>query len=220
MNCNTTHYRANSSSVPGDPTCAVWLLACSSAATRESTSETDSSTAGPDAEGAGDAGSTDSGHAEVGPGSNDGGDSSVSTEGAEGGENDGAAGDGPSNGCEVFGAPGLCIDVSACAAEGNHTSYAGHCPGAANIECCIVTPNTADNPPVPVGWVLMQQSQVTTAMTNWAVMILDDPTTYPMFDTVMMTFGSLLVMARVEWHPPDFQNSVVHRGVTLYVQSD
>ena len=24
-------------------------------------------------------------------------------------------------------------------------------------------------------------------------------------------------MARVEWHPPDFQNSIIHRGVTLYV---
>ena len=24
MNCNTTHYRANSSSVPGDPTCIRW----------------------------------------------------------------------------------------------------------------------------------------------------------------------------------------------------
>jgi hypothetical protein len=30
-------------------------------------------------------------------------------------------------------------------------------------------------------------------------------------------FGSLTVMARVEWHPPDFQNNVVHRGVTLYI---
>ena len=40
-------------------------------------------------------------------------------------------------------------------------------------------------------------------------MILHDPTTYPMFsihdENVSM---SLLVMARVEWHPPDFQNSV------------
>jgi hypothetical protein len=24
------------------------------------------------------------------------------------------------------------------------------------------------------------------------------------------------VLARVEWHAPDFQNSAVHRGVTLY----
>jgi hypothetical protein len=32
-----------------------------------------------------------------------------------------------------------------------------------------------------------------------------------------MTFGTLLVLARVEWHPPDFQNHAVHRGVTLYV---
>jgi hypothetical protein len=26
-----------------------------------------------------------------------------------------------------------------------------------------------------------------------------------------------MVLARVEWHPPDFQNSVIHRGATLYV---
>ena len=29
MNCNTTHYRANSSSVPGDPTLAFYLIAAS-----------------------------------------------------------------------------------------------------------------------------------------------------------------------------------------------
>ena len=53
-------------------------------------------------------------------------------------------------------------------------------------------------------------------MTTWAVGILNDPITYPMFSTEMKTFGALTVLARVEWHPPDFQNNVVHRGVTLY----
>ena len=62
----------------------------------------------------------------------------------------------------------------------------------------------------------MMQSEVTPDMTSWAVAILHDPTTYPMFSTAMMTFVSVTVLARVEWHPPDFQNSVVHRGVTLY----
>ncbi len=79
-----------------------------------------------------------------------------------------------------------------------------------------MTPSVADNPPIPTGWELMMQSDVTPAMTTWAVAILDDPTGYPMFSTTTMTFGTLLVLARVEWHPPDFQNSVVHRGVTLY----
>jgi hypothetical protein len=37
-----------------------------------------------------------------------------------------------------------------------------------------------------------------------------------MFSTTFMTFGALMVMARVEWHPPDFQNGATHRGVTLY----
>jgi hypothetical protein len=131
----------------------------------------------------------------------------------------GDGGDGGSD-CQVFGAPGQCITVTACAATPDHTSYAGHCPGPADIECCIDTPDVADNPPVPAGWVLMQQSQVTAAMTSWAVAILNDPVTYPMFSTTTQTFGAQLVMARVEWHPPDFQNNVVHRGVTLYVPTD
>jgi hypothetical protein len=119
--------------------------------------------------------------------------------------------------CEWGGAPGTCMTLTACAAIADHTSYANECPGPASIECCIVTPNTADNPPTPAGYELMQQSQVTSAMTTWAVAILDDPVTYPMFSTATQTFGTQLVLARVEWHPPDFQNSVVHRGVTLYV---
>jgi hypothetical protein len=128
---------------------------------------------------------------------------------------DGGNGDGGS-GCEVFGAPGQCMTTSGCAALGDHSSYAGHCPGPADIQCCIVTPNVANNPPTPAGYKPMMQSEVTPAMTNWAVVILDDPTTYPMFSTTMMTFGPTMVLARVEWHPPDFQNGVVHRGVTLY----
>ncbi len=118
--------------------------------------------------------------------------------------------------CGVSGAPGVCITTSACAALGDHTPFAGHCPGAADIQCCIVTPSVADNPPIPPGYRLMAQADVTPAMTTWAVMILNDPTTYPMFATTTMLFGTLMVLARVEWHPPDFQNSVVHRGVTLY----
>ncbi len=100
-----------------------------------------------------------------------------------------------------------------------YSSTPGYCPGPADVECCAPTPNVADNPPVPAGWMLMEQSMVTPDMTTWAVMILNDPKDYPMFSTAMMTFGSQLVMARVEWHPPDFQNMVVHRGVTLYIPS-
>jgi hypothetical protein len=118
------------------------------------------------------------------------------------------------NACAMFGAPGECVDTSSC--TGDHTAYAGHCPGPANIQCCIVTPNVANNPPTPAGYKLMMQSEVTPAMTSWAVMILDDPATYPMFSTTTMTFGALTVLARVEWHPPDFNNGAVHRGVTLY----
>ncbi len=121
--------------------------------------------------------------------------------------------------CEVFGAPGTCISTEACSSMGTYTSYPGHCPGPDDIQCCIVTPNVANNPPTPTGYVLMQQAAVTTAMTMWAVMILDDPTDYPMFATTTMMFGAQLVLARVEWHSPDAQNETVHRGVTLYVPS-
>jgi len=118
--------------------------------------------------------------------------------------------------CAWGGAPGQCMTLSACAALGDHTSFAGLCPGPADVQCCIVTPSPADNPPIPAGYKLMQQADVTADMTTWAVAILHDPVTYPMFATTTKTFGTLTVLARVEWHPPDFQNNVVHRGVTLY----
>ena len=50
---------------------------------------------------------------------------------------------------------------------------------------------------------------------SWAVAILQDPVTYPMFATAVRGFGALVLLARVEW-PPDFQNGVAHRGVTLF----
>ncbi len=117
----------------------------------------------------------------------------------------------------TVGVHGQCMTTSACASLGPYVSTPGYCPGPADVECCTKAPNVADDPPIPSGWKLMSQSQVTTDMTTWAVAILHDPVTYPMFSTTTKTCGTQLVMARVEWHPPDFQNSVVHRGVTLYV---
>jgi hypothetical protein len=114
------------------------------------------------------------------------------------------------------GAAGQCMTAAACAAIPDRTATTVRCAGM-NLECCVDTPDTADNPPIPAGYKLMAQSQVTPEMTTWAVSILHDPVTYRMFDTVTKTFGTLMVLARVEWHPPDFQNSVIHRGVTLYV---
>jgi hypothetical protein len=73
------------------------------------------------------------------------------------------------------------------------------------------------NPPVPDGWTLMKQSDVTPAMSSFAVALLHDPD-IDMFDQVIRTFTAAgrQVLARIEWHPPDSQNGVVHRGVTLY----
>lgn len=75
------------------------------------------------------------------------------------------------------------------------------------------------NPAVPSGYLLMAQSAVTAAMTSWAVEILCTPSAYPMFATATRVFGTRQVLARVEWHQPDFQNHAVHRGVTLYETS-
>jgi lysophospholipase L1-like esterase len=72
------------------------------------------------------------------------------------------------------------------------------------------------SPPRIPSWALMWQANVTGAMSTWAVAILHDPITYPMGSTAVHVFGNQKVLARVEWHPPDFQNSAVHRGVTLY----
>jgi hypothetical protein len=123
--------------------------------------------------------------------------------------------------CEVFGAPGKCLTVAACTALGDHSSYAddpndaGPCVN--KTECCIDTPDLADNPPIPTGYKLMADSMVTPEMSTWAVAILHDPITYPMYEATTKTFGTQLVLARVQWHPPDFQNSVIHRGVTLFI---
>src|SRR5271155_5173702 len=82
---------------------------------------------------------------------------------------------------------------TACSALADHTSTPGYCPGPADIECCVMTPNVADNPPIPAGYKLMAQADVTPAMTTWAVSILNDPTDYPMFATTTQTFGTLTV---------------------------
>jgi hypothetical protein len=118
--------------------------------------------------------------------------------------------------CSVGGVQGVCENVSVCAAMSGYVSTPGYCPGPADVECCTSMPSVSDNPPIPAGYKLMMQSEVTPEMTDWAVMILHDPVTYPMFSTTTKTFGTLMVLARVEWHPPDFQNNKVHRGVTLY----
>lgn len=68
----------------------------------------------------------------------------------------------------------------------------------------------------PAGCTLLQQSQVTPAMTAWAVAVLNDLTKYPMYAFTVNIFGSMPVLAHVEWHPPDANNAQVHRGVTLY----
>jgi hypothetical protein len=191
------------------------LVACSAAGREGQTSEpTDAGGEGA-AQGGADSGSTDATKADAPAGEGDAQPTDALPAGDDAATSD-AAGDTGTPECAPYGAPGQCISTTGCAALGDHTSYAGYCPGPADIECCIVTPSTADNPPVPAGWMLMQQAQVTTDMTTWAVTILDDPTTYPMFSTTTKLFGALEVLARVEWHPPDFNNETIHRGVTLY----
>ena len=202
--------------VPAVFACVAILAGCSSAEPGAGPG------AGTDASTTADATSADTSPHETGAGPTDGGSTGndagtpgdVGTGGDVGVSDD--AGDGGDAECVVFSVGGQCILVSSCAALGNHTSYSGYCPGPADIECCVDT----HNEPTPAGWAPMQDAQVTPPMTTWAVAILNDPATYPMYSTATKTFGTELVLARVEWHPPDSNNSVVHRGVTLYLPAD
>jgi hypothetical protein len=204
---------------------AAWMIGCSDSESRapfalETTSAANGAGGGHGGSGGGHAVTSVTSVTSVGHGGATSSESSVghggAGEGGAGGHGSGGAGGGSDSACSVNGNPGTCMDVAACMALADHTSTPGYCPGPNNVECCTLTPNVADDPPIPAGYKLMKQSDVTPEMTTWAVDILHDPTDYPMFSTAMMTFGSLMVLARVEWHPPDFQNGVVHRGVTLY----
>ena len=84
-------------------------------------------------------------------------------------------------------------------------------PGA-----CPKKPEVAANPPVPTGWVQVKDAKVTPEMAAWAAEIVNHGKTYPMCSSTLQTFGAMPILARVEWHPPDFNVDAVHRGVTLY----
>ncbi len=56
---------------------------------------------------------------------------------------------------------GTCMTTVACAALGGHVSTPGFCAGPAEIECCTRALNVSDNAPVPAGWKLMAQADVT-----------------------------------------------------------
>jgi hypothetical protein len=201
---------------------AAALAACSSDSdTTEDPSEGASSTSSSSAT----SNPSSSGHTSATTTTGAGGDATgaggAQADGGAGGADDGGGGEGGGevgvgDPCSVDGNPGTCLDTSTCEQMPGYESTAGLCPGPAEVQCCALTPDVVDNPPTPAGYKPMMDSEVTPDMTTWAVMILDDPADYPMFSTALKDFGSLMVLARVEWHPPDFQNSVVHRGVTLY----
>lgn len=84
---------------------------------------------------------------------------------------------------------------------------------------CPRKPEEAANPPVPAGWVQVKDAKVTPDMAAWAADIVNHGKAYPMCSSTLQTFGTTMVLARVEWHPPDFNVEKVHRGVTLYERS-
>jgi hypothetical protein len=83
-------------------------------------------------------------------------------------------------------------------------------------EACPRKPEVAANPPVPAGWVQVKDAKVTPEMATWAAEIVNHGKSYPMCSSTLQTFGVATILARVEWHPPDFNVDTVHRGVTLY----
>jgi hypothetical protein len=87
---------------------------------------------------------------------------------------------------------------------------------AVPAEACPRKPDVAANPPVPAGWVQVKDSSVTPEMAAWATDIVKNRKAYPMCSSTTQAFGTLTILARVEWHPPDFNVATVHRGVTLY----
>jgi hypothetical protein len=115
-----------------------------------------------------------------------------------------------------LGLGGECMVTSVCSSLGGHMSNPGYCPGPSTVACCTAEPVVDAHPRPPTGWMPVPQSRVSTQMTGWALMIVGSPTAYPMGATTTAHFGPVEVMARVEWHPPDFGHGVVHRGVTLY----
>ena len=132
--------------------------------------------------------------------------------------------------CEgVHGQPGICLSDAECAslpafAPAAPSGVLVRCEESQSGVCCMMRPDVASNPPVPSGWRLMSQADVTANMTEWAVDILRDVPRFALFDVNVGRFPlpppdhAVLqpVLARVEWHPPDFNNEAVHRGVTLY----
>jgi hypothetical protein len=74
----------------------------------------------------------------------------------------------------------------------------------------------AANPPKPAGWLQVKDALVTPEMAAWAMEIVKNRKTYPMCSSTTQTFGAMTILARVEWHAPDFNVDMVHRGVTLY----
>jgi hypothetical protein len=99
-------------------------------------------------------------------------------------------------------------------ALGGHVATPGHCSGPAKIACCTSEPRYEDR--APAGYKLLAQPRVTSEMIAWAAMIVDSSSIYCMGSTTQQTFGGILVMARVEWHPPEPGHGSIHRGVTLY----
>jgi hypothetical protein len=83
-------------------------------------------------------------------------------------------------------------------------------------ESCPRRPEAAANPPVPAGWVQVHDSSVTPEMAAWAAEVVKNRKAYPLCSSTTRTFGAVRILARVEWHPPDFNVRTVHRGVTLY----
>jgi hypothetical protein len=83
-------------------------------------------------------------------------------------------------------------------------------------ESCPRKPEVAANPPVPAGWVQVHDSVVTPEMAAWAAEVVNKRKAYPMCSSTTRAFGAVTILARVEWHPPDFNVPKVHRGVTLY----
>jgi sulfatase modifying factor 1 len=88
------------------------------------------------ASGSGGEGGTGGGSASGGGSETGGASSSSAASGSGGGDTGAGGGSGGGSGCALLGLPGVCQDTTSCAAETDHTSTSGLCPGPADIQCC------------------------------------------------------------------------------------
>lgn len=87
------------------------------------------------------------------------------------------------------------------------------------MAAAVSLPDPSQNPPPPANWRYMPQSDVTPAMTTWSIHLLNDTADWPgppPYTLIPNVIDGKAIKAQVQSHPPDAQNPIVHRGISLF----